>query len=180
MGLFDWFRRRKPPVVNPLPPPVTVPPGNLVDLLLVEHNRERAVRGRKILRLSVLLNLVAQKHSEDMAARRFMSHTGSDGSSPFQRMKRVGYQYSLAGENVAADHRSVSEVMSGWMASPGHRSNILGGYTQVGFGVATDATGKIYWTACFGVPAGDTVMVEEWFDHDSFPMPLMLTNPQEV
>src|SRR5262249_25809617 len=88
----------------------------------------------------------------DMARRRRMSHRGRDGSTPFRRMERSGYRYLRAGENVARGQTGVDEVMSGWMSSPGHRRNILGKFTEIGAGYATDAGGTPYWCVPCGPP----------------------------
>ncbi len=89
-----------------------------------------------------------------MAARSWMSHRGGDGSSPFTRIKRAGYDYEKAGENVAAGQTTVDEVMRSWLLSPGHRLNVLGRYSEIGMGYAIDKTGTPYWCVTFGTPAG--------------------------
>jgi hypothetical protein len=47
--------------------------------------------------------------------------------------------------------------VSAWMSSPGHRANVLGDYSEVGFGMSSSATGVLYWCVDFGTPlqAGD-------------------------
>ena len=43
--------------------------------------------------------------------------------------------------------------MDDWMNSPGHRANILNaGFWNVGFGVAKDTFGHIYWCVVFATP----------------------------
>lgn len=97
------------------------------------------------------LNLAAQNHSQDQANRRTMSHTGSDGSSLATRMARAGYVgWTRISENVAYGQPDVVTVMNAWMNSPGHRANILGQVTAVGFGQARGSNGRIYWTQDFG------------------------------
>lgn len=77
-----------------------------------------------------------------------MSHTGSDGSSPVQRIDREGYSWSALGENVAFGYRNVASVMAGWLASPGHCSNIMNpNFTQLGA-----AEVDYYWTQVFARP----------------------------
>jgi len=39
---------------------------------------------------------------------------------------------SSAGENLALGYDTGAAVVDAWMASPGHRENVLGSYTQVG------------------------------------------------
>lgn len=93
----------------------------------------------------------AQAHACDNAAIRRMSHSGSDGSTLPIRMKRAGYAYREASENVAAGFFDAPSVMSGWMGSKGHRRNILArGAEDIGIGVAVGGDGQLYWTMNLG------------------------------
>lgn len=67
----------------------------------------------------------AARHSTDMATNNYFSHTGLDGRSMSQRVTAEGYAWSWVGENIAAGQSSVSVVMNGWLASPGHCANIM-------------------------------------------------------
>lgn len=67
----------------------------------------------------------AARHSRDMAVNNYFSHTSLDGRSFSRRITDEGYAWSFAGENIAAGQSSVSGVMSGWLASPGHCANIM-------------------------------------------------------
>lgn len=67
----------------------------------------------------------AARHSTDMANNNYFSHTGLDGRSMSQRVTAEGYTWSWVGENIAAGQSSVSSVMNGWLASPGHCANIM-------------------------------------------------------
>lgn len=92
-----------------------------------------------------LLEKAAIVHSEDMAKNKFMGHTGSDGSDPGTRIALAGYKIRAAGENVAAGHTSVQEVMNGWLKSPGHCKNIMNSnYKEVGVAMVNN-----YWTQVF-------------------------------
>ena len=82
-------------------------------------NQERGKVGCSPLAMNTALNKAALGHSEDMARNDFFDHTGSDGSSPWERMTRAGYQFSEAGENIAAGYTSPEDVMDGWMGSQG-------------------------------------------------------------
>lgn len=118
-------------------------------------NAERAKAGCRPLRWRPLLATVASAHSVDMATHNLFSHTGSDGSSPFDRMTRAGYRYSKAAENIAAGYATAASVVAGWMKSPGHRANILDcSLTETGVGVATRSGSDYgtYWTQDFGTP----------------------------
>ena len=94
------------------------------------------------------LTAAAQRHSGDMHANGFMSHTGSDGSSLRQRVEREGYAWSRVGENVAWGYGSPEAVMVGWLSSPGHCANIMRPeYTVIGLGLA-----GTHWTQVFAHP----------------------------
>ena len=123
--------------------------------MLSSLNAQRAAAGAGPLADCGTLDVAAQLHSEDQAARTSMGHTGSDGSSPWDRMARAGYSgWNAVAENVAYGYPTVADVMAGWMGSTGHRANILDpALTQVGTGLAT-GHGRPYWTQDFG--AGGT------------------------
>jgi uncharacterized protein YkwD len=93
------------------------------------------------------LAYAAQWHALDMAIHDYVEHVGSDGSSPGDRLARVGYQWLAYGENVAGGFRTAEEIMTGWLRSPGHCANIMGReYSEAGAAWAR-GTGryKIYW-----------------------------------
>ncbi|WP_332871960.1 CAP domain-containing protein [Streptomyces triticisoli] len=111
-------------------------------------NSERAKAGCSPLTVNAALNRAAQAHSEDMAAHRNMSHTGSDGSSPGDRITRAGYTWRTYGENVAYGYSTPEQVMAGWMSSSGHKANILNcAFKEIGVGLAQPGN---YWTQAFG------------------------------
>ncbi|MBM4425214.1 MAG: CAP domain-containing protein [Chloroflexi bacterium] len=117
-------------------------------------NVERANNGLGPLSQQSQLTAAAQAHSTDMACNHFFSHTGSNGSSPFDRMAQQGYSFSAAAENIAAGYGTPADVVAGWMNSPGHRANILGPYTQIGVGYIYEPNSDwgTYWTTTFGSP----------------------------
>jgi uncharacterized protein YkwD len=91
-----------------------------------------------------LLQAAAARHSDDMAQRRTMSHTGGDGSDVGTRANRVGYAWWGVGENVSAGYKTEPDALAGWMKSPGHCANMMSpGYTEVGVGAAY-ASGDTY------------------------------------
>jgi uncharacterized protein YkwD len=105
------------------------------------------------LRTDATLAKVALAHSQDMADHNYFSHDSRNGSSPFQRMKRAGYNYSSAGENIAAGFRSPASVVKAWLASPGHCKNLMNrSYDEIGVGYATGGIYGTYWTQDFGNP----------------------------
>lgn len=101
------------------------------------------------------LDTSSQAHAVDMVTKNFFSHTGSNGSQPWDRMKRAGYSYSAAGENIAAGNSTVDATMTQWLNSPGHCANIMSrNFTELGVGYDYGATTryKHYWVQNFGKP----------------------------
>ncbi|SIN77905.1 Uncharacterized conserved protein YkwD, contains CAP (CSP/antigen 5/PR1) domain [Singulisphaera sp. GP187] len=127
---------------------------NLADLpaLVAAHNREREVNHLGPLTANPKLEAAALAHARDMAIHEKMTHEGTDGSTPQQRIERQEYHYLGLAENVAAGARSVPEVMRLWMRSPPHKKNILGDFTEVGFALVKGEDGTPFWSAEFGKP----------------------------
>lgn len=89
----------------------------------------RASAGLKPLTLDPRLTAAAVVQTNDQAARGYMGHDGSDGSTFDQRIRRQGYNLWTGGENVAEGYTTAAAVMDGWMNSPGHRW-VLGGNSR--------------------------------------------------
>ncbi|MFI1072729.1 CAP domain-containing protein [Streptomyces puniciscabiei] len=135
------------PTPTPTPTPTATASGAVARVVQLV-NAERAKVGCHPLTVNPELAKAAQAHSADMAAHQNMSHTGSDGSSPGDRITRAGYSWSAYGENVAYGYATPEQVMNGWMNSPGHRANILNcSYKEIGVGLAQPGS---YWTQDFG------------------------------
>ncbi|ORZ41117.1 allergen V5/Tpx-1 family protein [Catenaria anguillulae PL171] len=128
--------------------------------MLRQVNEFRQRNGARPLCLERRLITAAEVHSRDMAARRFMDHTGSNGKSPFQRMRDQGYQFSNAAENIAfgsaPGFNDVARPMNSWINSAGHRRNLLNAQLkQLGVaraeGACRNGRGRcVYWTQVFG------------------------------
>lgn len=121
------------------------------DLLRIVNAERQRVNAPPLV-LSEKLTTAAQRHAQDMATSRRMSHTGSNGSTMRSRIDATQYTWSTIGENVAMGHPTAAAVMSAWMNSPGHRQNILNpAFTELGIGFAT-ANGRPYWVQVFARP----------------------------
>ena len=132
---------------------------DLADQVVVLVNEQRVDAGCPPLAIDERLVAAAQGHSEDMAANDFFSHTGSDGSQPWDRMDEEGYRWSRAAENIAAGYPTAEQAVAAWMNSPGHRNNILNCDlvdTGVGHVYLPDDPGSVnyrhYWTHDFATP----------------------------
>lgn len=112
--------------------------------VLASLNAQRAQSGLQPLVYNGLLTRAARGHALDQARNGYFSHTGKDGSSSADRAKRAGYNFCLVGENLSIGYSSIQAAMQGWMASKGHRDNILNGkFNDVGIGIGE---GAIYVT----------------------------------
>ena len=89
----------------------------------------------------------ADGHSADMAANDYFAHDGLDGSSFVDRIRAAGYTKPAA-ENIAHGQVTADRVVEMWLASPGHKANMLN--CQISrIGVGFDPRGN-YWTQDFG------------------------------
>jgi uncharacterized protein YkwD len=121
--------------------------------MLDELNLYRTAAGAPPLQLCTTLMSAAQGHSDDQAVNNTMTHTGSNGSDIGTRADAAGYtNWTALGENVAMGYSTVDTVMAAWMASTGHRANILNpAYRDVGLAESFASDGTPYWTQDFGV-----------------------------
>jgi uncharacterized protein YkwD len=140
-------------------------------------NQERKKKGLSVLSRSEGLNRCARRYSNDMAERNFFSHNDPEGRSFIDRFKEEGFECKitvgnatcLGAENIAQDNLYASAVvMDGkmiykwnteeeialsvvkrWMASKGHRENVLTPYfRRQGVGIAISG-GRVYVTGNF-------------------------------
>lgn len=119
-------------------------------------NSYRATRGLAPLEHNPDLTIAAQRHSDDLSTHDRISHRGSDGSNPWDRVKATGYKAKLAAENVGVGQRSFSEVLQGWKDSPGHNKNLLlPDATQMGVALVVNPASRnqTFWTLVMGTPA---------------------------
>ncbi len=105
------------------------------------------------LTMQIGLRCAARVHSKQMVEQDFFDHTTPWGETPWDRMAAAGYQYSTAGENIAAGNATAAATMDQWMASDGHCSNIMKpDFTEIGVGYFAGAGYGHYWTQAFGSP----------------------------
>ena len=118
-------------------------------------NGYRKQHGLKPLQLNANLSNAAKAHSRDLAKWDRISHFGSDGSNPWDRVKRSGYNARLAAENVGTGQITFEEVMKGWKDSPGHNKNLLlRDATHMGIALVHEQKTefKTFWTLVLGSP----------------------------
>jgi uncharacterized protein YkwD len=107
-------------------------------------NAKRRAHGLRPLRQAPKLTRAAQRHSRDMVAHSYFSHDSRSGAGFTARIARTGWMDGrrrwIVGENLAWAGRKRStprRIVASWMASPGHRANILKRrFRAIGVGVA--------------------------------------------
>lgn len=119
-------------------------------------NAARAASGVAPLAANTKLNEAAAAKLLDMQANGYWDHyRPTDGKPPWDFIKDSGYEYTVAGENLARGFRTVQGITNAWLASPAHRANLLSEkYTEVGFAdaevVQPDGTKLLYTVQMFG------------------------------
>lgn len=129
-----------------------------VQSLLVLLNQHRAAAGVAPLKLNATLSMASQQHSCDMFRHQLISHTGSDGSSPLQRIQSTGVSLTTWGENIGTASGlglagDINQIDSAMMAEPltayDHHWNIVhAAFTQAGLGIIY-VNGQVWLTEDF-------------------------------
>lgn len=133
------------------------------ETVLSAVNSARAKAGCQPLRLNARLTAAANVHAAAMAEQNFFGHAGKDGSKFASRIKRQGYSYRSAAENIAAGQRTALQAVQGWLKSAGHRRNMLNcRMTETGIAVVYQADDRpirgnsaplrYYWVQVFAAP----------------------------
>lgn len=143
---------------RPLPKVYKIRPGDTDRLyfsMLDGVNTLRSARGLTPLQYNAALNAAASTHARDMSIQNRPWHFGSDGSSPLDRVRRVGYRGQLTGELISETYETELETLSAWMAQPETRGVILEPTAnEMGFSWWQEESGKIWWTLVTGSSAG--------------------------
>lgn len=106
-------------------------------------NQQRVRHGLGKLHANRALRGAANRYARTMVTQRFFEHVSPAGSTFVQRIAGTNYLRGArgyaVGENLAwgGDGTSTPRtIVDAWMASPGHRANILNGaYRDIGVGV---------------------------------------------
>ncbi len=134
--------------------------GSFESRVLALINSARAANGLPALTAQGQLTEAAWQHSRDMACNDFINHTGSDGSTWYDRVSRQGYaNYNTARENIYVGSPAFGGTPQGafdwWMNSQVHRENILNPtVTEIGVAYAFNANSTYggYYTVVFARP----------------------------
>src|SRR5262245_24604437 len=112
----------------------------------------RVAKGLTAVKTDAALTRMAASQATAMARAGSMSHS-VDGES-YGRLRKSGFHFVRAGENLGEGYRSFEAAMEGWKGSDGHRANLLmDGATRVGVASARGGNGQIYWAMVLAAPA---------------------------
>lgn len=125
--------------------------GKIQFRMLDSVNALRGASGQAPVQLDPKLNAAAATHSRDMSVQNRPWHFGSDGSSPIDRIARVGYGGRLVGETISETYESELETLAAWMEQPDTRRVIMSPEARnMGFAWFQERNGKIWWTLVMG------------------------------
>ena len=119
--------------------------------MLDSVNALRRNAGVAMVQLDARLHAAAATHSRDMAVQNRPWLFGSDGSSPLDRARRVGFPGRLLGENISESFESETQTLAAWMTQADTRAVILEPRARfMGFAWYQEEGGKIWWTLNMG------------------------------
>ncbi len=125
---------------------------NVANDLLQRINDLRSQNDVNGAKLNTALATAAQRHSQDMAKTGNVSHTGSDGSQPAQRIGAAGYGGSQRDEIIYGGSANANDPWYFWTNDRRSANMILNPiYTEVGIAAVT-AGNQTYYTITFGGP----------------------------
>jgi uncharacterized protein YkwD len=137
---------------------MTTQENEVLDLI----NHERARHGCGALTINARLTAAAEGHATAMARKNFFGHKGPNGSTLRSRTNSAGYRGGALAENIAAGWSTPEKTVEQWMASSGHRKNILTcKYRETGIAMVYQPDDapipgqlpypmKYYWVQVFG------------------------------
>ncbi len=124
----------------------------LIDLT----NETRLKYGATPLLKNYKLEQASLLKANDMVENQYFSHNSPSGVSPWYWIKKAGYNFIYAGENLAIDFVQSKDVEDAWLESPSHRANILNDkFTDVGISTKLgkfNGQNTIFVVQMFGTP----------------------------
>ncbi len=139
---------------RPLPTLFTITEGEAALIpgrMLQSVNALRTAAGAPAVTLDPLLASAAATHARDMSVQNRPWHFGSDGSTPVDRLRRVGYGGVLVGEAISETYEDDLTTLAAWAGEPGTREVILDPRaTRMGLAWFQEPQGKIWWTMVLG------------------------------
>jgi len=116
-------------------------------------NTVRNQQGLAPVELNAQLTSAAATHARDMSVQGRPWHFGSDGSSPIDRVQRVGYPGQFLGELISETFETELETLTAWLEARETRNVLLEPrMREIGFAWHQEANGKLWWTLTTGTP----------------------------
>jgi len=101
-------------------------------------NNVRTNLGLASLTENTLLNQSALNKAQDMLIDEYFAHVSPDNRALRHWLADMGYNYRVAGENLAIGFSSPEQVVAAWQDSPTHYSNLIDPeFTEIGVGVVS-------------------------------------------
>jgi uncharacterized protein YkwD len=131
--------------------------------IVADTNEQRQDSNLAPLVVNPNLAQAAQAKASDMVAQNYWSHNTPTGQTPWQFIAQKGYNFSLAGENLAYGFSNSDAVLNAWMNSQDHRANILNSsYKNIGIGIAHSSNyqndgSETVVVAMYASPSGSTL-----------------------
>ena len=156
------FLKKEVEEVIVTPPPLRFEPENPQSFLTQQGvikwtNTQRENNGLLPLVENATLDKMAAAKVDDMFQNQYFAHESPTGVGAGDLAKTFGYDFIIIGENLAlGDYKDDEALVQAWMASIGHRANILNNrYQEIGVAVKKGTyEGRTTWLAVqhFGLP----------------------------
>ncbi|MCX5903051.1 MAG: CAP domain-containing protein, partial [Proteobacteria bacterium] len=102
-------------------------------------NKLRNTLSARVLLENAQLNNAAYDKVQDMFVSQYFAHISPKGLDLAYWLKQVGYNYVVAGENLAMGFNNSEEVMAAWEKSPTHYDNLVdSNFSEIGVSFAGD------------------------------------------
>ena len=132
--------------------------------LLTDTNQARADASLPQLKVNPELSQAAFLKAQDMFQNNYWAHVSPTGVTPWKWLGDSGYNYDVAGENLAKNYPTAKATVDAWMNSETHRANILNNkYQDIGFAIVDgilDGRDTTLVVAYYGTPATAATAVE--------------------
>jgi uncharacterized protein YkwD len=101
--------------------------------LISVTNELREEKGIDTLAENSRLNEAAYAKLQDMLAEQYFDHVSPSKNGLNKWLSAAGYNYGVAGENLAMGYTRADEIVKAWQKSPSHNANLLDAdYSEIG------------------------------------------------
>lgn len=108
-----------------------------------EINQYRQSHGRRVLVVSTRLSQVALQRAKYMVATNRVGHTLSRQPSVWAMIHQTGYSFTTAGEVIAVNMTSPTQIVRAWKLSTAHNQQLLRQpYNQIGVAQVSTKRGQ--------------------------------------